>query len=264
MGGVKSRSLPVFIVMLISSGIGSLLLISYVLVVNRPFSWHPDFLFAMASGVVGVMGMVCFYTAAKIGTLSIIAPISGTAAVVPIVYGLAVGEVPSNPQWVGMCIALAGLIFISFESSGEELIEGKRQKKVAPGVFLAFLSALGFGLFFVLMSKAAKVDPLWAVVFGRGTAWLLAFAVVLFKKPSFSKAGSHWRGFVAMGFMNALASVSFSLATTKELVGIVSVIVSLDPVIIIALAMLLLGERPAQIQLMGVVMALVGVGLISA
>ena len=56
----------------------------------------------------------------------------------------------------------------------------------------------------------------------------------------------------------------FGLASTRGLLSVVSVLASLYPVVLVALARVLLHERIAQHQLAGVAVALGGVALISA
>ena len=56
----------------------------------------------------------------------------------------------------------------------------------------------------------------------------------------------------------------FGLASTRGLLSVVSVLASLYPVVLVALARFLLHERIAKHQLAGVAVALGGVALISA
>ena len=60
------------------------------------------------------------------------------------------------------------------------------------------------------------------------------------------------------------ATLLYAAATTKGLLSVVVVLSSLYPIVIVALARLLLSERVARPQLAGVGIALVGVALISA
>jgi drug/metabolite transporter (DMT)-like permease len=69
---------------------------------------------------------------------------------------------------------------------------------------------------------------------------------------------------VAIGVLDMSANALFALASTRGLVSVVSVLASLYPVTTVLLARLLLGERIARMQQLGVVAALVGVVLITA
>jgi drug/metabolite transporter (DMT)-like permease len=50
-----------------------------------------------------------------IGTMSVVAPVSATAALLPVVVGVVSGEAPSSKQALGMALALAGAALAAFE-----------------------------------------------------------------------------------------------------------------------------------------------------
>ena len=100
------------------------------------------------AGVMGVVGLAAFYRALAVGTMGIVGPISATGAIVPVVYGLARGERPSVLQAVGIVVAVIGVVAASLEP----LPEGAG-RKLATGVGLALIAALGFGC------VAARPEP---------------------------------------------------------------------------------------------------------
>lgn len=61
-----------------------------------------------------------------------------------------------------------------------------------------------------------------------------------------------------------MATVAYGTATTKGLVSVVAVIATLSPVVTVGLAVVVLGERLAARQRLGVVTALAGVVLLAA
>ena len=69
---------------------------------------------------------------------------------------------------------------------------------------------------------------------------------------------------VAIGTFDIVANLVFAIATTMGLLAIVSVLGSLYPVVTVVLAWLVLRERLAPAQYVGVAVALVGVAAISA
>ena len=68
----------------------------------------------------------------------------------------------------------------------------------------------------------------------------------------------------AVGLCDVGANMLFSLATTRGFLSIVSVLAALYPVVTVALAALVLHERVARTQRLGVAGALVGAALITA
>jgi drug/metabolite transporter (DMT)-like permease len=77
----------------------------------------------MLGGLASVVAISCFYKALAIGTMSIVAPISATNALIPFVVGLAAGERPAAAQLAGVVLAAAGVILVAIEParSGETI-----------------------------------------------------------------------------------------------------------------------------------------------
>src|SRR3954463_14659012 len=68
-----------------------------------------DFLiFAALSSVGGIIGLTSFYKALSIGAMGVVAPISSTAAVIPVVVGIGTGDRLSALQGLGLGGAVAG------------------------------------------------------------------------------------------------------------------------------------------------------------
>ena len=67
-----------------------------------------------------------------------------------------------------------------------------------------------------------------------------------------------------VGAADTGATLLYGAASTRGLLSIVAVLSSLYPIVIVVLARVLLSERVARPQLVGVAVALAGVALISA
>ena len=68
----------------------------------------------------------------------------------------------------------------------------------------------------------------------------------------------------AIGFLDILANSLYALATTHGLLPLVAVAASLYTAVTVILAWAFLGERLARSRRLGLVVALVGIGLIAA
>ena len=112
----------------------------------------------------------------QLGAMSVVAPIAGASAIIPVVFGIATGDRPSAGQIAGIACAIVGVALASIEHH-----EGSR--RVAAGVGLALLAALGFGFYFPWMHAAGKVDFWWASLIFRSTALLLVAAAVAVRRP---------------------------------------------------------------------------------
>jgi drug/metabolite transporter (DMT)-like permease len=215
---------------------------------------------AAAAGASGLVGLASFYRALAVGTMSVVAPISATAAVVPVVVGIVSGERPSFVQGVGVALALGGVAL----ASREETDEAETDRRVAAGVGLALLSALGFGTFFVFLDRASESDIPWTMLTSRGTSTALLVVAALALRPPLRQARGALRVLVLIGILDVSANGLFALASTKGLVSIVSVLSSLYPVVTVAAARVVLHERVMGLQWAGVGLALGGVVLLSA
>lgn len=260
--GLKSRGFPVLAVLVVSQPAG--LAAVAVMVVARgaeaPDAEHA--LYALAAGVAGVLGLAAFYRGLAAGAMSVVAPVSATAAVVPLAFGLARGERPTVLQAAGVGLALFGVILASREA--EE--EARRGSRVAAGFGFALLAALGFGFFFVALDAASEggTDVLWAVLLLRTAASAIVLAVALALRPRLPRGRTDLAALAVVGFLDMTANVLFAAASTRGLVSVVSVLASLYPVVVVILARTVLQERIARGQQAGIVLALAGVALISA
>jgi drug/metabolite transporter (DMT)-like permease len=256
--GVGSRRLPVFVVALVMQSAGLVVAGIAVAVTGNSFPSWRQVAWAAFAGLVGVGGLAAFYRGLAVGSMGIVGPISTTAAIVPLVYGLARGERPSALQAAGVALAVLGVVGASLEHVPETA-----QRRVGAGVGLALLAAAGFGCSLIGLSRAAPGGIAWAVWIMRIVAvpcmLALAFAVGP-QRPS----RRMWPLLVGVGIGDTGATLLYAAATTRGLLSVVAVLASLYPVVIVVLARTVLSERIARPQLLGVAVALAGVALITS
>ena len=257
--GVGARRLPVPLVIVVSQGAG-LVFVGVVVAIAQPHTpTLAQFAWGALAGTVGLFGLTAFYRALSIGAMGIVGPLSATAAVVPLAYGLARGERPSSLQLAGVALAVVGVVAASIEKSGH--VEGRR---IGAGVGYALLAALAFGCSLIALSKAVVGGALWAPLSMRAVGVPLMLVVVLLLRPPHAGLRLSLWLLVGVGIFDTAANVLFGLAVSRGLLSVVSVLASLYPVVLVAMARVLLHERIARHQLGGVAIALTGVALISA
>jgi drug/metabolite transporter (DMT)-like permease len=241
-----------------------------------------------------------------VGAISIVAPIAGLAAVIPVAVGIASGDRPSSWQVAGMVCALGGVFLASREPAAERPVResgpvegagGRREApvreadrgkgsgetgrfpqlvftpnrevppagfRVAPGVGLALLAALGFGGYFPTMHVAGNTDFWWASVLFRTTSTLVILVVIALRKPSLSVERKHLLPLALVGIGDMLGNLLFAAASTTGLVSVTSVLASLYPIVTVVMARVVVNERVARSQEGGIALTLAGVALISA
>ena len=219
-----------------------------------PESWAV--LFAIAASFGGMLGLFAYYRGMATGTMSVVAPIAGVSAIVPVIFGIATGDDPSAWQVAGIACALAGVGLASVEHQ-----EGRR--RVASGVGLALLAACGFGFYFPWMHAAGKADFWWASLVFRSTALLLMATVVAARRPVLRLSARDLGIVFACGLGDTLGNVLFAASSGHGLVSLTAVLASLYPVVTVILAAAVLKETVAPMQRAGVVLTLAGVVLIS-
>lgn len=265
--GLKSRSLPVASVMLVAVVTG-LVLAGAVVVARGVAPPAMSFLvYAGLSAVVGSVGLAAFYRGLAVGAMSVVAPIAATGAAVPVAFGLASGERPGAVQVAGAAIAIVGVVLAAREEESQSLGgsgRGAGRKRLARGVPLAVVAAVGLGSFLVAIDAASEGDVGWAILVNRlvSLGLLTCAALVLRPRPPASLRDA--APAILVGVLETTANILIAIATTLGLVSLVGVLASLYPVVTIALARLVLGERIGRAQQVGALTALAGVVLIAA
>src|SRR5262245_2901801 len=96
LAGLKTRSLALLWVLLVSQATGLLLVGVAALVSGAPLPSGHAALLAAGAGLAELVGFAALYKALAVGRMSVVAPISAMAALLPIIVGLAAGAAPSG------------------------------------------------------------------------------------------------------------------------------------------------------------------------
>ncbi|MFL5918556.1 MAG: EamA family transporter [Gaiellaceae bacterium] len=238
--------------------IGGLIGIAVIVAVRAAGPEDAAALLAIPAAISGTLGLFAYYRGIAVGAISIVAPIAGVSAVVPVIVGIASGESPSAWQLVGIVCALVGVFLAALEPrrAGEA--------RIAAGVGLAVLAAVGFGGYFPFMHAAGNADFWWASLIFRMASTSVILLAVAAQRPALdvSPRVLPWLALIGLGDM--FGNLLFAAASTHGLVSITSVLASLYPIVTVILARLVLAERVARSQEAGIGLTLAGVALISA
>lgn len=254
-GPLKGRTLGALRV-LVYVQLGGLAAIALIVAIRGKGPAHAAVLLAIPAAISGTLGLYAYYRGIAVGAISIVAPIAGISAVVPVGVGIASGDRPSPWQWTGIAAALAGVFFASRETGS--------QGRVAAGVGLALLAAIGFGGYFPPMHAAGNADFWWASLIFRTTSASVILAAVAIRRPSLGVPLLQVPVLALIGTGDMLGNLLFAAASTSGLISITSVLASLYPIVTVLLARVVLKERVARSQEAGVILTLAGVALISA
>ena len=282
LGGLTTRRASLWAVIIGSQAVG---LVGAALVTLLTGHAWPGFAAVwpvLLGGVASVIAISCFYKALAIGSMSVVAPISATNAMIPFVVGLALGERPSVPQLAGVVLAAIGVVLVASERAhagdtigaaalpNEPAIEptalGARpeHRNQRRAIALSLVASVCMGLVLIGYDATARYDPLWAMLGGRMSSAILFVLVFLAIRPRVEMHRSAVPFIVAVGLLDTGANGLFALATTRGYLSIVAVIGSVYPVVTVILAYAVLRERLARHQLAGALATLAGIALIAA
>lgn len=255
LGGVKSRVLPALVVLAVSQPVG-LVALAIATAVRGEGPPGASIAWACPSAVFGTIGLAAFYRGMAAGAISVVAPVAGTAAAIPVVYGLATGDRTSALQQIGFVAAIAGVVLTSWERSAS--------RRLAAGTGFAVVAMLGFGFYFVLLHRASSEDFLWPAFVFRLTSTSLVWASVLATRVRVRAGRVHLPVLALIGLLDAGGNALFAAASERGLVSVVSVLASLYPVVTVLLARARLRERVHRSQEVGILLALAGIVFVSA
>jgi drug/metabolite transporter (DMT)-like permease len=217
---------------------------------------------ATLAGLAGISGLLAFYRALAIGTMSIVAPVASTGVALPVLVGLLSGDDPGFVRAIGLGAAVVGVVLASREhddATTDAVLERR-------SVLLALASGVGFGSYFVGASIAAHDSVPWALLMSRiaATPIVVTLALRALRARAPRPGRRQLAAFAGMGLLDLAANALYNHATTIGQLSTVSVAGSMYPVMTVALAALVLGERVRGVQRAGVAIALIGVALIAS
>lgn len=257
LGGLAARREPATAVVLWSHIVGLLLLATAAPLLGGEVT-TPALLIGAVAGVAGATGVAAFYKALSLGTMSVVAPITGLlSAALPVLAGLARGERPAPVALVGIAIALLAIVLVSREATSvdEESGRGRSSQQQARALALAVGAGVAFGLFFVIIDGAGESAGIWPLVAARVASVGLFGSLALAGLTAARVPRTAGVAALGCGVLDAAANVFYVLALSHGLLSIVSVLTALYPASTVLLARYLLGERMSPVQRAGLAFA---------
>ena len=212
------------------------------------------------AGISSAIAISCLYAALALGPISIVSPLTAVvSAIIPIVVDVATGQALSSFAGVAIVLILIAVVLVAFVPGQDVRLPS------LPAIVYALGAGLGFSGIFVFLDSTSADSGLGPLIVMRviGIALLLAGLTYLwlrnrknsfFEKELFSKK-ILWLVVLA-GSGDVLGNVAFLIATRNGALAIAAVLTSLYPVGTILLARIVLKERIALSQSIGIVIAL--------
>lgn len=258
-GGVASRRAPVLAVVFCGQAASLVVLAVALLVLPAPLSW-PGIAWGAAAGVLGAVALLLFYRSLSIGSMSVVAPVAAVvSAVVPVVAGVLLGERPAPLTWVGVVLAVVAVVLVAGEHGRLPRLAALR----GPALAGAVAAGVGFGCWIVVLSRAPADSGFWPTAGARVASLVLLALVALGTRRSLAPRGAPVPLVVASGSGDLVANLLFVLATRTGLLSVTGVLLALYPTGTVLLALVVLRERLARLQVAGLGLAGAGVVLIA-
>jgi drug/metabolite transporter (DMT)-like permease len=260
------RSTPVFTALFWVQSVALVLFVpAWLLFIGLPEGgeeWRAAGLAAL-SGPIEVLALAALLKALAVGKLSIVGPLAALGGGFGAVFAIALGEPVTGLAVVGLPLAVAGTVLASIEP-GEVDESGRRGgASAAAGAGWALLCAVIFGIEPVLLGEAAALSPLAVVSIGR-LASLALLVPILLVAYGFRMRREYVRPVGVAGALDGGAYIALAAATAIGPVATVSVLVAQVGTLSALVGMWALKERPAKVQIVGIVLAVAAVTLLAA
>lgn len=263
LGGVATRRDSAFAVTGTSHLFSIVLMTIAVLLLPAAHPTSADLLWGAVSGLAGVIGVISLFGALAVGRMSIVAPVSAAlSASLPASYDLATGTTLSSLTILGIALALVAIVIVSI-APDEQLHEPVHEYRPRRALGLAMLSGVGFSVAFIAFSFTAAESGLTPVLAARVVSIAVSVVLALRFGRGFPVDRTALAPTLGAGLTDMLANITMLTAIRLGPLAIASVLGSLFPVVVVALARIFLGERLHVWQKVGVAIAVVAV-LLSA
>jgi drug/metabolite transporter (DMT)-like permease len=258
-GGLASRTHSAVTVLLHSYPVGAVLMLALLPAFPGHLSTRVA-IFGIAGGLCGLVGVTIMYGLMVIAPMNIISPVTAVlAAMVPVLFGVAVGERPHLSAWFGIVIGIGAVILVS--RTGDEHPHGRIGP---PTIALAFIAGLGFGFYFIFLARAGHDSGLWPLVVSRLASATMIVPIALQRRAAHRIRGRMLAITVLAGSCDALANMCFLLATRHGLLSLAGVLTALYPAVTVMLAVGVLHEHSTKVQRAGLGLAAAAIVLIAA
>jgi drug/metabolite transporter (DMT)-like permease len=276
-GGLAARRLRAIVVTVMSALSGMIVLILAGLVVHGDLG-EGDLAWGVLAGLFGAAAVGLLYACLAIGPMSILSPLTAVvAAVAPMLWGLLVyGERLTPVGYAGLGVAVVAVILVGF-IPGEKVVRPSLR-----GIVMAIGAGLAIGGFLIVIDQTTSTSGLLPLVASRGTTAVVTAVVIavialiaartrrpgasIFLVPAVASspsATSAWWLAIACGAVDAAANALALFALRLGELSIVSALTALYPAGTILLAAVVLRERVAAVQWVGLALALTAGALLA-
>jgi drug/metabolite transporter (DMT)-like permease len=266
-GAIASRKISSLKVTAVSGVIGFVFLSTMIPFFGAKFS-ELAIITGVAAGIASAIGISALYASLAIGPISIVSPMGAVlGALVPLTFGFFIGDRFGPIGWVALALILVAVVLVGFVPGADVRLPS------AKGLFFATIAGAGIGTILIVLKYSPTDSGMASILVMRlVSAIFLNFVLIAVWLRNRTKnessvregvAGKFWWAVVAAGVFDSSANIFFTLALRSGSLSVVSVLTALYPLGTIILARLVLKERIAKVQMVGVLLALGGSAILA-
>lgn len=271
LGGLASKRIAVVRATAIAAASGLVLLLLVWPLIGGAWSTSAV-VYGLLCGVSGAIALSLLYACLAIGPMSILSPLTAVvSAIVPMTVGLVRGERLGTFGYLALGLALIAVVLVGF------VPEKGAVRPSLKGILMAIGSGTAIGLFLVLIDLTPDDSGLIPVVMNRTASTVIMFSVVgvlallaARRRRRDPQAPRDTRGWmpglwfaVGCGLLDATANAGLLLGLRIGDLSVISVLTALYPAGTIILAAIVLKERIAPVQYVGLVLAIGAAALLA-
>lgn len=211
----------------------------------------------LVAGFAACLGILSLYRGLSTGVMGVVAPIASTSVIVPVVVGMFTGSAIGALCAAGIVLAVVGVVLAGGPNLREFRTGGHRPLALALG------AALGIGVSLVAVARGSESSTVTTLLVSRLAYLAILVPVVWASRAPMGAGGRTTLRLAVMAGIGDVAAVGlYGVATRSGPVAVTAALASMFPITTLFLARRFDGERLVREQIVGVVLALVGVVVI--
>lgn len=261
LGGLAARRISAILTTAIGALTGLVLLALALPILGGTWSTEALVLGGL-SGVVGAIAIGLLYASLAIGPMSILSPLTAVvSAIVPLTAGLLRGETFGPVGLIAIALALVAVVLVGF------VPEKGAVRPSLKGILMAVGSGTAIGVFLIVIDLTPDDSGLVPLLANRVVNATIMFAIVglialraRMRSVASPEPRPVWRTALALaigcGVLDVTANVGLLIGLRLGELSVLSVLAALYPAGTIILAAIVLKERIAPVQYVGLALAL--------
>lgn len=217
-----------------------------------------DFGWGALAGIAGALAVLALYTGFTRSDVAVVSPVAAVGAgATGVIFAVITGERPTSLQLAGVATGLVAIYLISRSPV-------ERSGAVLPGLLFGALAGLGFGSMLVFLSLVSDDSGIWPLIPARAAGFILLYTIAARSVSDLRPLRASVVPLIGAGALTIIGNGSFILAVQRGPLAVVAVLSAMFPATTVILARIFFKERISGTRLIGLMAALVAIGLIAA